>query len=52
MLIAILATMMFFAMLAATFNAMRREISEARVVARQPRQIERPQSRGFGTRPW
>ena len=31
MLIALLATLMFFAMLAATFNGMRNEMQEARV---------------------
>ena len=54
MLIALLATLMFFAMLAATFNAMRKEMSEARIVVDQQR---RPASRprtgtAFGTRPW
>ena len=37
MLIAVLAALMFFAMLAATFNAMRKEMSEARVVVKEPR---------------
>lgn len=53
MLIALLATLMFFAMLAATFNAMRKEMSEARIFIKHQRPLTRPQRpASFGTRPW
>ncbi len=52
MLIAVLASLMFFAMLAATFNAMRREMSEVRVAVKEQMPARRPHNQAFGTRPW
>lgn len=51
MLIALLATLMFFAMLATTFNAMRNEMQEAKVRVRTTDRHRRTRSADNG-RPW
>ena len=51
MLIAVLAVLMFFAMLVATFNAMRQEMAEARVVVRRRHRDSQRQT-SIGRRPW
>lgn len=51
MLIALLATLMFFAMLATTFNAMRNEMQEAKIRVRTTDRYRRAHPTN-NDRPW